>query len=114
MTITLQHLFNSNINVMSKKHFIAVLMMFSLPFFNLHVCSAPAPVGLEIGYEDPEHNGGSPHKGPVLVPELSIEDYNLTFTTPCYGYTLELLDEDGDVVYTINFGAELEIENINP
>ncbi|MBR3481249.1 MAG: hypothetical protein IKQ59_12425 [Prevotella sp.] len=35
-----------------------------------------------------------------MVPEVGIEDYTLTFSTPCYGFTLELLDEDGDVVYT--------------
>ena len=49
---------------------------------------------------DPTENQEGPHKGPVHVPELSIEDYTLTFTTPCYGYTLELIDEDGDVAYT--------------
>ena len=85
---------------MSKKIFLAVLMMMSLPFCCLQVSAAPAPVGLEVGYTDPEEGSDPPQRGPVLVPEVSIEDYTLTFSTPCYGYTLELLDEDGDVVYT--------------
>ena len=82
---------------MSKKLFLAVLMMMSLPFCSLQVSAAPAPVGLEVGFDDPEHNGGNPQRGPVMVPEVGIEDYTLTFSTPCYGFTLELLDEDGDV-----------------
>lgn len=85
---------------MSKKFVLAALMMVSLPLCSLQVNAAPVPVGLQVGFDDPENNGGPPQKGPVLVPVLSIEDYTLTFSTPCYGYTLELLDEDGGVVYT--------------
>ena len=85
---------------MSKKFFIAVLMMMSLPLCSLQVNAAKLPVGLEIGFEDPEHNGGKPQKSPVIVPELSIEDYTLTFSTPCYGWTLTLVDENDDVAYT--------------
>ena len=85
---------------MSKKIFLAVLMMMSLPFCCLQVSAAPAPVGLEVGYTDPEEGSDPPQRGPVLVPEVGIEDYTLTFSTPCYGYTVELQDEDGYVVYT--------------
>lgn len=85
---------------MSKKFVLAALMMVSLPLCSLQVNAAPVPVGLQVGFDDPENNGGPPQRGPVFVPLVGIEDYTLTFTTPCYGYTLELLDEDGDVVYT--------------
>ena len=75
-------------------------MMMSLPFCCLQVSAAPAPVGLEVGYTDPEEGSDPPQRGPVLVPEVGIEDYTLTFSPPCYGYTVELQDEDGYVVYT--------------
>ena len=83
-------------NKMKTKLF--VLMMAFMPFSS--VCVNAAPVTLQIGAVDPTTNQGEPSRGPVLVPEVGIEDYTLTFSTPCYGYILELMDEDGDVVYT--------------
>ena len=59
-----------------------------------------AQVNLHVGYEDPTTNQGEPQRGPVLVPEVSIDDYTLTFTTPCYGWTLVLIDEDDEVAYS--------------
>lgn len=75
-------------------------MMAFMPFSSVCVNAAPVPVALQVTAVDPTTNQGGNPRSPVLVPEVSIEDYTLTFTTPCYGYTLELLDEDGDVVYT--------------
>lgn len=37
---------------------------------------------------------------PILVPSVSIESHTLFFVTPCDGYTLRLLDENGAVVYS--------------
>ena len=76
------------------------LMMGMLSLSSIQANAARVNVELQVEYEDPTTNQGEPSRGPVLVPEVGIEDYTLTFTTPCYGYTLELLDEDGDVVYT--------------
>lgn len=84
---------------MSRKSFLAVLMMMALLFFNSQRAAA-LPVELEFGYTDPTEDQGELPRGPVLVPEVSLEDYVLTFSTPCYSYTLELLDGDGEVVYT--------------
>ena len=69
-----------------------------MPFSSIHVSAAQ--VDLQAGYVDPTNNQGEPHRGPVLVPEVSIEDYTLSFDTSCYGCTLTLLDEDGEVAYT--------------
>ena len=77
---------------------IFALMMAFMPFSNVCVNAAPVPVNLSI--EDPTINQGDPHRGPVTVPGVYIEDYTLTFSTSCYGYTLELLDGDGEVAYT--------------
>lgn len=76
------------------------LMIGMLSLSSIQANAARVNVELQVEYEDPTTNQGESHRGPVLVPEVGIEDYTLTFTTPCYGYTLELLDEDGDVVYT--------------
>ena len=76
------------------------LMMGMLSLSSIQANAARVNVELQVEYEDPTTNQGEPSRGPVLVPEVGIEDYTLTFSTPCYGYTLELLDEDGYVVYT--------------
>ena len=74
------------------------LMMAFMPFSNVCVNAAPVPVNLSI--EDPTINQGDPHRGPVTVPGVYIEDYTLTFSTPCYGWTLVLIDENDVVAYT--------------
>ena len=40
-------------------------------------------------------------KSPVVEPTVYIEGNVLTFETPCDGCTLQLVDEDNEVVYTI-------------
>ena len=49
---------------------------------------------------------GHPHKSPVEAPTVYIEGNELTFATPCDGCTLQLVDENEDVVYTIIIPAE--------
>ena len=73
-------------------------MMAMLSFSSVQMSAAQ--VNLHVGYEDPTTSQGEPQRGPVLVPEVSIEDYTLSFDTSCYGCTLILLDEDGEVAYT--------------
>ena len=53
-----------------------------------------------MAYNDPTTNQGQPHRGPVLAPEVSIEDYTLTLDDSCLGCTLRLVDENDNVVYT--------------
>ena len=83
-----------------KKVLLMSMMMAFMPFSSIHVNAAPLPVNLQAGYNDPTTSQGGPQRGPVLVPEVSIEDYTLSFDTSCYGCTLTLLDEDGEVAYT--------------
>jgi len=83
---------------MRKKHLFLLLMAIMLPFTSMQLNAAQ--VNLQVGYDDPTTDQESPQRGPVLVPEVSLDDYTLTFSTPCYGYTLELLDSDGEMVYT--------------
>ena len=84
---------------MTKKRFILVsLMMAMLPLSNMHVIAVP--VTLTVGYQDPTIGQTNPNKSPILVPEVSIDDYTLTFDDSCLGCELRLLDEDGVLVYS--------------
>ena len=74
------------------------LMMAFMPFSSVCVDAARVPVTLSI--IDPTENQGEHHRNPITIPSVSLEDYTLTFSTPCYGYTLELVDENDAVVYT--------------
>ena len=74
------------------------LIMVMLPLSNVRVNAEPADVPLE--YEDPADPLNDPHRSPVEIPEVSIEDYTLYFNTPCDGYVLRLVDEFDNVVYS--------------
>ena len=71
-----------------------------MPFSSVSVDATPLPVSLQVTAVDPTTNQGEPHRGPVLVPEVIIDGHALSFDTSCYGCTLTLLDEDGEVAYT--------------
>lgn len=85
---------------MNKMRFLIMVMMAILPLSSANLLAKPIPVDLQVEYNDPTENQGTPPKGPVIIPEVAIEDYTLYFTTPCYGCTLRLVDEDDNVVYT--------------
>ena len=85
---------------MKKKFLLLSLMMAMLPFLSVNVNAAKEEVYLQVGHDDPTTDQGKPQKSPVLVPEISIDGYTLTFDTPCDGYTLCLLNEDGEAEYT--------------
>lgn len=59
------------------------------------------PIPLEGGIIDPTNDNDGPHKGPVQVPEVSLDGHTLYFDTPCDGYTLNIVDENDVVVYSI-------------
>ena len=76
------------------------LVMAMLSFTSIQTLAARVEVDLHAGYEDPESNQGGPQRGPVIVPEVSIDGYELEFVTPCIGFTFQLLDETGEEVYS--------------
>ena len=72
------------------------MSLFALSSVNTFASIDPIP--LEVGYIDPIlHNT---HKSPVLIPEVSIENYTLYFDTPCDGYILRIVNEMGVAEYT--------------
>ena len=80
---------------MKKYSLLIVIMLLA------HVSSfALEPIFFDVEIYDHSTVGPGPNRGPVLVPEVSIEGYTLFFGTPCDGSVLRLLDEDGFVVYS--------------
>ena len=83
-----------------KKLFFVLTMAALLPFSSVCVNAEAGVVPLEVGYYDPTYNQPDPQRTPILVPEVTIDDYTLTFDDSCLGCELRLLDEDGALVYS--------------
>ena len=80
--------------------FLFTMMMAFLPSSFVSVKADPVNVPLSFVPFDPTDTQDDPHRGPVLAPEVSIEDYTLTLDDSCLGCTLRLVDENDNVVYT--------------
>ena len=76
------------------------MLLAFLPLFS--VCVNAAPVNVELSFVpfDPTDTQDNPHRGPMIVPSVSIEDYTLSFEHSCLGCTLRLIDGNDNVVYT--------------
>ena len=88
---------------MTKNYFfIFLLSLLTTMAVDARVALMPPPeVQLEVSKIDPTIMDDDQHKGPVQIPEVSLDDHTLYFFTPCDGYTLNLVDENDVVVYTI-------------
>ena len=78
--------------------------MKKLFFYLLSVFALNANAGnveLNVTWDDPTNIGYPIPKSPVLVPEVSLDGHTLYFFTPCDGYTLNIVDENDVVVYSI-------------
>ena len=93
---------------MKKNSFIILMMLAVLPMFSLRVNATLFQIPLQVEYDDPSHDQDNPNRGPVLIPEVSIEGYTLYFDTPCDGCVLRVVNELGVVEYTtvIPVGAD--------
>ena len=58
-------------------------------------------LSLEVRRIDPSVPVRNIKRSPVRVPSLSILDHTLYFASSCDGCTLRLVNEDGDVEYSI-------------
>ncbi|MBQ6062374.1 MAG: hypothetical protein IJK42_10075 [Prevotella sp.] len=59
------------------------------------------PICLQASIYNPTgQNGGNP-KSPILIPSVSLDDHTLYFDTPCDGCTLNIVDGNNIVVYTL-------------
>ena len=56
--------------------------------------------------------GGTAHplpKSPVNPPQATLDDHVLTFTTSHADYTLTLLDEEGEAIYTTYVSSSVNV-----
>ena len=83
---------------MKKRFLFFVLTLALLPLSNVTVMAIP--INFNVGYENPQNPQDDDKRTLTLVPEVEIEDYTLTFYTPCDGCVLRLLDENDVVVYS--------------
>lgn len=83
---------------MKKKCLFLVLLLALLPLSNLYVMAQPIDFG--VGYEDPQNPEDDYPRSPILIPNVDIDGYTLTFYTPCDGCVLRLIDENDVVAYS--------------
>lgn len=81
-----------------KKLLVAMLIMVFLPLSMVY--AEPSEVDLQSEYVDPNNPHSGQHRTPPVALEVWIDNYTLSFITPCNGCTLRLLDENDNVVYT--------------
>ena len=85
---------------MTKRTFLFASMLATvLTFSNVSLVMAD-PIDLSVSIIDPKGGQHGQQRGPVVIPEVDLVGYTLSFVTPCDGCELILLDEDGDVVYS--------------
>lgn len=92
----------------NKRFLLMMLIMAFLSFSGINVSAKnPTNINLEAGYIDPEGNIDDKQRSPIPIPYVGIDDYGLTFYTPCGGDTLQLLDDNDNVVFEtmIPFGT---------
>lgn len=81
--------------------FLLMLLLAMLPLSSTQVYAAQEDIDLQTGYVDPTIPHGNGPRTPVMIPHVAIDEYTLTFYTPCDGCMLRLFDEDGNLVYAI-------------
>ena len=80
-------------------------MAFSAPMSAL-ADGEPEQVDLEVSIENPILPNTGIHKAPprpsaVQIPTVFLDGFMLYFDEPCDGCTLQLVDEDEEVVYSV-------------
>lgn len=86
---------------MTKRKLYFIMMVVALSLLtSVRVYATPLVVPLEVGYIDPSNGQSDPLRDPILIPQVSIEIHTLYFSTSCGGYTLRIVDENDDVVYS--------------
>ena len=94
---------------MKRKITITLMLMAALMPFS-YVKADPSLIPIELGYIDPEDNQDPQPRAPILVPVLYIDGYTLTAGTGTLGSTIQLLDEDDNVVFSTFLYVEGDIQ----
>lgn len=85
-----------------KKKLLAIILTASMSLVPSSVfAELSSPIEMQVSEIDPTTNQGGHPKCPILVPCISYDDHTLFFNTPCDGCTLNIVDENNVVVYTL-------------
>ncbi len=85
-----------------KKKLLAIILTASLSLVSSNVLAQLSlPIELQVSEIDPTPYPGGHPKSPILIPSISYDDHTLFFNTPCSGFTLNIVDENNVVVYTL-------------
>ena len=74
---------------------------FSLALLGGVICAAPVKVDLDVCLDDDSPIVPSSGKGPVYVPDVFQDGMFFTLEASHPGYYLQLLDENGDIAYSL-------------
>jgi hypothetical protein len=85
---------------MKKLNFIFVVLFMTI-FTSMTFGQKNQVVDFQVSIFDPTGPLGNPHKSPIDFPEVSLDDHTLYFGTSCDGCTLNIVDENNVVVYTL-------------
>ncbi len=92
-----------------QKFFLAILGMLLLGgAFSFSM----VPIELSVNYDSQAPFIPGPKKHPISIPDVSLEDHELTFEASHDDYTLELLDADGMVIYSTYVPSATTIVNL--
>lgn len=86
-----------------KKKIISLFIVFGATLLTItaQTLVSGVPVNLQVCIEDPTPAMGGIPRGPVSVPTVTIDDHTLYFYGVGYDFTLQLLGDDDNVVYSI-------------
>lgn len=85
-----------------KKKVLLIICILGMAFVTLNLNAQNGePILLQATIYDPTNPNGGFHKTPIQEPSVSLEDHILYFETPCDGCTLNIVDENDVVVYTL-------------
>ena len=94
---------------MKRKLFVISMVMAALmPFCSLRAYSSMIQVQLNI--TDPEDDQDPRKREPILVPVLYLDGYTLTASDYTVGSTIQLLDENDNVVFSTYVAIEGDIQ----
>ena len=95
-----------------KKRFLFLLLTALLSMTSISSMANPVNIQLSAEIIDPKEEQDNPHRGPILIPNVSIDGHTLYLYHVGYDLTVVLLDEDGEAAYTVYVPAGTSAVNL--
>lgn len=79
----------------------------------LHVSANPAlsffsSIPLSVRAIDPSDPIRNPHRSPINIPEIGMDEHTIYFITSCDGCLLRIVNEESEVVYSTEIPTDCE------